>query len=62
LRSFQCINGRTVVMEINKMELKEINSPFSEDDLDWAFELGGSPDLKNDPDYQFALENHCYQY
>lgn len=44
------------------MELKEINSPFSEDDLDWMFGLGGSPDLNNDPDYQFALKNHCYKY
>ena len=44
------------------MDIKEIDSPFSGDDLDWAFEFGGSPDLKDDPDYQFALENHCYQY
>jgi len=44
------------------MDIKEIKSPFSGDDLDWAFELGESPDLNNDPDYQFALENHCYQY
>lgn len=44
------------------MDIKEINAPFSGDDLDWAFELGASPDLKNDPDYQFGLENHCYKY
>lgn len=43
------------------MDIKDIGSPFSGDDLDWAFELGAT-DLKDDPDYQFALENHCYQY
>lgn len=44
------------------MELKEINSPFSEYDLDCMFGLGAAPNLNNDPDSQFALENHCYQY
>lgn len=44
------------------MEIKEINSPFSENDLEWMFDLGCEPSLKDDPDYEFALENHCYQY
>ena len=43
------------------MELKKINSPFSEDDLDWMFGLGAAPNLNDDSEYQFALESYCYQ-